>query len=217
MQTIIKRLSRKRLVILFVCAFVVLGGIVTWTAVGGDGGPPACAKTKVVNGRKDLGGAIDCAAKVAKWCHEHHPGDTAPCTNAVAADGDDRNIDKYKNAARDAKPVPPATSTMRPLQQAFEKNRKALYDWYEMGLDPLKIKITKMELKPDDYVYITVNLASGDGHDKGLDAGLDSFNSYHQDDFETTLKHMTELKGIKGIKTFYSDDKPIHAPGPANQ
>ncbi|WP_030172913.1 hypothetical protein [Streptomyces sp. NRRL S-813] len=69
-----------------------------------------------------------------------------------------------------------------------------------------------MELKPDDYIYVTVNLASDDGHDEGKDAGLDSFNSYHQDDFQTTLKHVTDLKDVKGIKTFYSDGKPIKAP-----
>lgn len=200
--------NRKRLIVLLICAFVVLGGIVTWTTLGGDDGPPACAKSK----SESLDDVINCAAKVSKWCHEHHPGDTAPCARAVTADGDDHNIAKYKNAARAAKAAPSAAATMTPLQQAFEKYRKALYDWYESGLDPIDIKITKMELKPDDYIYVTVNLASDDGHDEGKDAGLDSFNSYHQDDFQTTLKHMTELKDVKGIKTFYSDGKPIKGP-----
>ncbi|MFC9291966.1 hypothetical protein [Streptomyces sp. NPDC057052] len=209
--------SRKRLFILLACVFVVAGaGLgIGWAIFSGNDGPPECAKhgdsmsgtTK--EGRRQI---IECSARVSEWCHSHHPEDPSDCTRTVTNDGDDRNVGKNKNPARDTEAAPSVTLSLTPLQQAFEKNRRALYDWYEMGLEPIDIKITKMELKPDDHVYITVNLASDDGHGEGKDAALSTFNSYHQEDFQTTLKHMTELKQVKGIKTFYSDGKPIHAP-----
>ncbi|MEU9470209.1 hypothetical protein AB0D78_27065 [Streptomyces avermitilis] len=209
------RTSRKRLITFLVCAFVVLGavlGVVGWATLGGYDGPPECAKhLKAMSGTSEAGRneIIDCTYKVAQWCHEHHPDDTPACTKAISTDGDDRNVGKRSIAARHATVAPSAKSTLSPLQQAFEKDRKALYDWYESGLDPLDINIVKMELKPDGYVYITVDVPSSN-HDH--DAGLDAFNSYHQDDFQTTLKHMTELRDIKGIKTLYNDGKPIQAP-----
>ncbi|MEV0493232.1 hypothetical protein [Streptomyces atratus] len=209
MQTIIKSFGRKRLVIFFVCVVVVLAGIVGWATVGGDDGPPGCARAMAEESRADLEEVVDCSARVAEWCHEQHPEDTSGCTKAVVDDGDDRNVGKNPKPARDATAAPSDKSTLSPMQQAFEDNRRALYDWYEMGLDPLGISITKMELKSDGYVYITTDQPSTD-HDH--DAGLDSFSSYHQDDFETTLKHMIELKGVKGIKTFYSDGKAIQPP-----
>ncbi|WP_445282616.1 hypothetical protein [Streptomyces sp. DSM 118148] len=205
--------SRKRLIILLVCAVVVVGaGLgIGWATLGGNEPAPQCAKTAEVHGKADLDGAVDCLAKVSKWCHDHHPGDESPCMDAVTDDGDDQNIGKYKTAAREAKPAPSATSTMTPLQQAFEKNRKALYDWYSLGIDSIGIEITKMEMKPDGYVYITFNLPSNYKNEGKMIAMYD-FSDLHQDDFQTTLKHMTELKGTKGVKTFYLDGKPVTKP-----
>ncbi|MEV5546450.1 hypothetical protein AB0L35_09930 [Streptomyces sp. NPDC052309] len=181
MQTISKRFVPKRLVIFFVCVVVVLTGIVGWVTVGGDDGPPECAGAMAKDSQAGLEEVVDCSAKVAEWCHEQHPEDTSGCTKAVVDDGDDRNVGKNPKPARDATAAPSDKSTLSPMQQAFEDNRRALYDWYAMGLDPLEISITKMELKSDGYVHITTDQPSTD-HDH--DAGLDAFNSYHQDDFE---------------------------------
>ncbi|MFF4542249.1 hypothetical protein [Streptomyces aureus] len=96
-RTIIERYGRKRVTIVLVCAFVMLG-LIGWVKSGSfDDGPPACAMEY-----RDVYGAgpalrnkmVECADAIDEWCATNYPENPDGCSNAVLVDGDARNVGK---------------------------------------------------------------------------------------------------------------------------
>ncbi|MGW8799953.1 hypothetical protein ACWGN9_23155 [Streptomyces sp. NPDC055775] len=117
-------------------------------------------------------------------------------------------------AAQGEKPVAVQlmeSSGKKTLPKAYKVKEYALRAWFESGLEPLGIHITRMNLGSDSYIHIYTDCASGDP-DGGHHVALSTMESYHEDDAATTFKDDPGMSTLKGVKVYYSDGTRAHEP-----